>query len=213
MGYEYIDNNEEEPEELSVVREPVLEYQALDSGREYTYFDYLKFQFKERVELIRGKIFKMAPAPGTFHQRINTSLSGLFYPYFKSQPCKVFQAPFDVRLQVPGNKSPNTVVQPDLCVVCDTSKLDERGCNGSPDLVVEILSPGNSKHEMKTKFELYRDSGVKEYWIVQPEQLNVIIYQLKDGDYYGLKPFTDEDFIESPLFPDLELKVGDLFVG
>ncbi|WP_042006912.1 Uma2 family endonuclease, partial [Capnocytophaga canis] len=94
-------------------------------------------------------------------------------------------APFDVRLPKKEEKGDNihTVVQPDLCVICDESKLDERGCIGAPDLIIEILSPGNSKKEMKNKFELYQESGVEEYWIVNPTDENILVNVLEDGKY------------------------------
>src|SRR5690606_38432683 len=123
----------------------------------YTYADYLLWRIEERLELIKGKVFKMTPAPNLRHQQV----SGRFYVslqnLFQAGPCQVFYAPFDVRLYdrkkyVKADKDIYTVVQPDLCVICDESKLDERGCLGAPDLVIEILSPGNSRREMKQKF-------------------------------------------------------------
>ncbi|WP_042344549.1 Uma2 family endonuclease, partial [Capnocytophaga canis] len=136
----------------------------------YTYADYLLWKFEERVELLKGKIFKMSPAPSLKHQKISMNLSGLLWQFLRGKKCQLFSAPFDVRLPKKEEKGDNihTVVQPDLCIICDESKLDERGCIGAPDLIIEILSPGNSKKEMKNKFELYQESGVEEYWIVNP---------------------------------------------
>lgn len=194
--------------------EPITEYTKLDLNGTYTYWDYLKWHFKERVELIRGKVFKMTPpAPNRGHQDISRNLTGAFLKNFHQQKCKFYYAPFDVRLPVPNAEKDSTVVQPDLCVICDENKLDEHGCNGAPDLVIEILSPGNSKHEMATKFKLYEDSRVKEYWIADPQRKTMLLYTLRDGNFEGLQPFTEGQSIKSPLFPELKISVDDIFSG
>lgn len=194
------------------VEEPILEYSRLDPDGVYTYWDYLKWQFDERVELIRGKIFKMSPAPGSNHQGINMNLSRLVANVFWDKTCRVYHAPFDVRLPIPNDKKDTTVVQPDLCIICDLEKMaDKRGCNGAPDLVMEILSPGNSKHEVKTKFELYEESGVKEYWIIYPSERTIVIYKLDNGKFIGIQPFSEGMIIQSPLFPELKIDVDDIF--
>lgn len=103
-----------------------------------------------------------------------------------------------------------TVVQPDLCVICDSFKLDDQGCNGAPELVIEILSPGNSRREMKDKFDLYQEAGVQEYWLVQHQEEVVLVYSLnEEGQYIGLRPAVDT--IVSPLFPDLEIDLAEVF--
>ncbi len=122
--------------------------------------------------------------------------------------CKAYAAPFDVRL---NNSNQATVVQPDFCVICDFSKLDHKGCNGAPDLIIEILSPGNTENEMKIKYDLYEENGVKEYWIVDTELQYVLIHSLKDGKYSGLKPIVNSDLINSRQFPDLKFLVGEIF--
>ena len=110
------------------------------------------------------------------------------------------------------NNAVVTVVQPDLCVICDPEKLDDRGCIGAPDLVVEILSPGNSKTEMRDKFDLYEEAGVKEYWLVHPDERTVQIYQLNEsGKYIGLRPFVDDDSITTPIVPGLMVDLRDVF--
>src|SRR5712675_987740 len=153
---------DEEEGNYSKVEEP-------DPSLTYTYADYLQWKFEERLELIKGKIFKMSPAPAPFHQRVVSNLNGIFYNALKKKNCQIYPAPFDVRLPVKNKKKDNevtTVVQPDISIICDESKIDARGCCGAPDLVVEILSPGNSEKEVKLKFELYEEAGIKEYWIV-----------------------------------------------
>lgn len=140
----------------------------LDINKQYSYADYLLWQFQERVELIKGKLFKMPPAPSRRHQEVSKIIDWHFTSYFRGKSCKVYNAPFDVRLpkKTKTDQKVYTVVQPDLCIICDKSKLDKRGCIGAPDLVVEILSPGNTKKEMREKFEVYQESGVREYWLV-----------------------------------------------
>ncbi|ATA73741.1 restriction endonuclease [Capnocytophaga sp. H4358] len=178
----------------------------------YTYADYLLWKFEERVELLKGKIFRMSPAPSVKHQKISINLSGLLWQFFKGKKCQLFSAPFDVRLPKKNEKGDqiHTVVQPDLCVICDENKLDERGCIGAPDLIIEILSPGNSKKEMKNKFELYQESGVEEYWIVNPTDENILVNVLEDGKYRILKPVVDE-YITSVKFPELKIHTSDIF--
>lgn len=183
----------------------------LDLNGVYTYADYLLWKFEERVELFKGKISKMSPAPNVKHQKISRNLTGELYSLFKHKTCQLFSAPFDVRLpQNKGDEQIFTVVQPDLCIICDPEKLDERGCVGAPDLVIEILSPGNSKKEMKNKFELYEEAGVREYWVVHPTEENVLVYVLEKGEFKGTKPVVD-DFITSYIFPDLKVHTNDVF--
>ena len=126
-------------------------------------------------------------------------LTKAFLDVFSGQQCELYVAPFDVRFP-DENGNVRTVVQPDLCVICDPNKLDERGCLGAPDLVVEILSPGNSKREMKDKYELYQEYGVSEYWVVRPEERNIHIYVLENGRYIGIAPVVEDDVITSVRF-------------
>ena len=189
----------------------VKNFSDLDLTKQYTYSDYLLWQFSERVELIKGYILKMSPAPSRNHQMILYDITICMDSYFKDKKCSIFFAPFDVRLPVKSLKKDTTVVQPDLCIICDENKLDDKGCNGAPDLVVEILSPKNSKHDVDTKFNLYQESGVKEYWIVEPEARIVLVYTLQNDIYIGLKPFTEGEIIKSPLFPDMKIAVEAVF--
>jgi Uma2 family endonuclease len=187
----------------------------LDLEKTYSYADYLTWKFQERLELIRGKIFKMSPAPSTFHQKIASNLHGLLWYEYKNHTCKLFSAPFDVRLvdkkKSTADKEVFTVVQPDLCVFCDENKLDERGAIGAPDLVIEILSPGNSSKEMKYKYDLYQESGVLEYWIVNPADKTLFIYALENDIFIGKHPLIEEDIIQSPLFPQLDFVLEEIF--
>lgn len=187
----------------------------LDLKGNYTYADYLLWNFKERVELIKGKIFKMSPAPSRSHQEISWVLARKLDRVFHKTSCKMYTAPFDVRLinykESTQDNQIITVVQPDLCVVCDSNKLDEKGCIGSPDLIIEILSPGNSNREMTIKFDLYEENGVKEYWIVNQSEKTILVYVLKDDKFIGLKPIVESGKLESPTFPDLKFPIKSIF--
>ena len=187
----------------------------LDMDKSYTYADYLLWNLKERVELFKGKIFKMSPAPSRRHQEVSRNLNRYLDRFFEFIPCNLYYAPFDVRLKnIEKSTEDNhvlTVVQPDLCVVCDLSKLDDRGCMGAPDLIIEILSPGNSKKEMGIKFNLYEENKVKEYWIVEPAENCIYVYTLQNNKYIGLKPCIEGELITSPLFPDLKFEIEKVF--
>lgn len=184
----------------------------LDPKGTYTYADYLLWQFEERVELLRGKIRQMA-APSRKHQLVSRKIQHFLSVALWKSPCELYAAPFDVRLtKIRNDKAVKTVVQPDLCVICDRSKLDERGCNGAPDLIVEILSPGNSRTEMKDKFELYQEAGVLEYWIANPAEKMIQIFRLDDqGQYIGRPAAFEGDLLTTPLVPNLEVNVTEVF--
>lgn len=189
------------------VEEPFVKY-----GR-YTYADYLTWQLDEMVELIKGKVFKQAAAPRVNHQRISMKISSGLFSFLKNKKCEVFSAPFDVRLPVMSKKNEDitTVVQPDICVICDPKKLDDLGCLGAPDLIIEILSPGNNKKEIQNKFEVYEESGVKEYWLIHPNECTLIIYTLIKGKYQGSRLFTFGDKVTSQVLSGFELDLDDVF--
>ncbi len=194
----------------------ITDFQQLDLSKTYTYADYLTWQFAERVELIRGKIFKMSPAPNVRHQRISRIISLNIGAYLSEKPCEMFTAPFDVRLPLPPKKIKgdriDTVVQPDIVVICDPAKLDERGCVGAPDIVVEILSPGNTRREMKDKLELYQNAGVPEYWVVDPEHEFIIVYTPNAaGQYIGSVPYTEGMALQTPILPGFALDINTVF--
>ncbi|MDD2156611.1 Uma2 family endonuclease [Glaesserella parasuis] len=182
----------------------------LDLNGSYSYGDYLKWKFQERVEIIKGKIMVMSPVPNRLHQRISMKLTKAFLDVFVNHQCELYVAPFDVRFPDSNGKI-KTVVQPDLCVICDSNKLDEKGCIGAPDLIVEILSPGNSKREMKDKYELYQEQGVSEYWIVRPEEQHIQIYVLENGRYIGVQPVVEGDVVTSIKFPALSFDTSGLY--
>jgi Uma2 family endonuclease len=186
----------------------------LDPNKTYTYADYLTWKFEEYVELIKGKVLRMA-APNRFHQNISLSLSRIIGNFLLKKDCKVYAAPFDVRLphfSKKKNKDIITVIQPDICVICDKNKLDVQGCIGAPDLIIEILSPGNSKKEMRDKFQVYEEAGVREYWIIHPVEKMLQRFVLNEqGKYIGLQPLVEDDIATTEVLQGLEINLMDIF--
>jgi len=190
-----------------------MQLSDLDVTKTYTYADYLKWVFDERIELIKGKIFKMSPAPGSIHQRLSQRISLKLGNYMVGKSCEVFTAPFDVRLTKRLNDSNDiiTVVQPDICVICNPAKIDERGCLGAPDIVVEILSPGNNKKELQNKYEVYEENGVLEYWIIHPSEKTFLRYSLIGNSYQASRLLTTGDEVRTPVLPGFVLNLDELF--
>lgn len=195
----------------------ITSIQQLDLNKKYTYSDYLLWQFSERVELLKGRLSKLA-APNVNHQRISGNLYLKMGNFLIDKKCDLFAAPFDVRLPLPSHKITadkiDTVIQPDLCVICDESKLDTQGCVGAPDLIVEILSPGNSKREMKDKFELYEAAEVLEYWVVDPERRTVFVHLLQSETkkFTTQLPYlTDEDVLVCKTLKGLSIRLNEIF--
>jgi len=188
----------------------------LDLTKRYTFADYLTWLDDSRRELIDGFVRLLFPAPSKSHQRIEVNIVTVINTFLKRKKCQVFVSPFDVRLLKNGEINSNqidTVVQPDICVICDLSKLDEKGCLGAPDMIVEIVSPSNSKHDVKTKFELYQRHGVREYWIVFPNDKAVNVFLLDDAGKYQLVGMYAEDAkVPVNIFNgDLEIDLTEIF--
>jgi len=176
--------------------------------KRYSYADYRNWPNDERFELIDGVIYNMN-APLRVHQKICTELSRQFANFFLDKTCEVYAAPFDVRLPKHAKDEDEIfdVVQPDLSVICDPEKLDDKGCLGAPDLIVEVLSPSTSSKDHIKKRALYERSGVREYWLVSPEERIVWVYELVKGQYQKPEIYNDQDKIASALFPDLIIEV------
>ena len=187
-----------------------------NQDQRYTYSDYLLWtDDRERWELINGVPFDMSPAPCRKHQEISGLLFRSIGNYLEGKDCSVYTAPFDVRL--PGgfkaDEDIETVVQPDISVFCDESKLDDRGGNGAPDLVIEILSPSTAGKDLKEKFFLYERSGVREYWVVDPGNETLTVFLLdKKGQFARGRVYAGEDLLKVGIFDDLEIKMDELFV-
>jgi Uma2 family endonuclease len=193
----------------------ITDISQLDISKTYSYVDYYTWGFDDRIKLFHGQIFEIGPSPGTRHQQISGNLVLYLGNILKRESHQLFMAPFDVRFIRTGNSIKDedvyTVVQPDLCVVCDKNKLDTRGAIGAPDLMIAILSPGNSKKELFYKYELYQEAGVLEHWIVNPSDKILLIYVLKDGIFVGQPPLIEESKIKSPLFPKLDFTLSEIF--
>ncbi|NVO84648.1 Uma2 family endonuclease [Hymenobacter terrestris] len=194
----------------------ITDISQLDLTKTYTYADYLTWRLDEFVELIRGKVRQMSPAPRVRHQSVSFRLSTLIGGLLRGGACQGFAAPFDVRLlkSTPdGDARISTVVQPDLCVICDGAKLDEFGCVGAPDWIIEILSPGNVAHDSKTKFDLYEENGVREYWMVDPGLKNVMVYVLENDQYQLQGEFYQPGPIPVATLPGTTLEWAEVFEG
>jgi len=177
---------------------------------EYTYEDYLSWDTDERYEIIDGWAYLMA-APNEEHHDISMALSRKIADFLDGKPCKLFAAPFDVRLfpHATTHKEKGHV-QPDLFVVCDKNKRDGKRINGAPDLVIEILSPSNESHDRYKKLNLYIKSGVKEYWIVDPKNKVIQVYAMKEHGH-DLYAYEINNTLPSTTFPGLEIPLADIF--
>jgi len=181
----------------------------------FTYADYLTWDDNQRWELIDGEAFCMSPGPSRLHQKWLGELYRQIANYLEERPCEVYLAPFDVRLQdLPGvsDEGTLTVVQPDIMVVCDLDKLDDRGIKGAPDLVVEIISPSTAKRDITVKHQLYQRYGVKEYWLLYPNDRTLLVYKLsEEGRYSQPMVFGEGDIVPVPLLGDLFIDMGKVF--
>ena len=179
--------------------------------RPFTYTDYREWELDEgeRFELIYGEAFAMS-APNTRHQEILIEISAQFHNFLRGKPCRVYPAPFDVRLFYKGNDNDDTVVQPDISIICDQSKRGTEGCRGAPDMVIEILSPSNTAIEMERKLKLYQHAGVREYWIVDPENNGVTVYRFQEGAILTFT-FGKDGIIPVGIFPDLSITLEQVF--
>jgi len=195
---------------------PITDISQLDLKKQYTYADYLTWQFEDRLELIKGWIFKMSPAPKRKHQRVEAKIFSKLYNHLEDCVCQVYTSPFDVRLK--KNKGSDdevdTIVQPDISVFCDLSKLDDRGAIDAPDLVVEITSESTMKRDYNDKFNLYEANGVQEYWIVNPDSQSIEIFKSVNGTFESIGVFNEFDGfteVSSVLFPDLTVNLMEVF--
>jgi len=186
----------------SLVKEAKPEY-----DKRYTYADYVTWDDDTRWELIDGIPYMMS-APNRQHQELSRNLCMQLATFLKGKTCKVYYAPFDVRLN--ADSKDDTVVQPDLLVVCDHSKLDKAGCVGAPDMVVEILSPSTSRYDRTLKFKTYLKSGVREYWVIDPDSKTLAVHLQKD-DAYVTHPYTDEDTVPVHVLDGCIINLSEVF--
>lgn len=186
---------------------------AKKSDRIYTYGDYAGWPDSERWELINGVAFNMSPAPNKAHQRVVLNLATALNLFLKGKTCEVFIAPFDVRLPDADETDEfiRNSIQPDIFVVCDQSKLDDKGLRGAPDLVAEVLSPATARKDQVEKKTLYETHGVREYWIIHPTDHLVYVHHLKKGSY-GIPLILDQrDTLDSVVLEGFKLPLGEVF--
>jgi Uma2 family endonuclease len=195
---------------------------ALKSDYKYTYGDYCSWPDEERWEIIEGEPVAMSPAPNRYHQRILWNLSGIMHRAEDTgllKGCEVYPAPFDVRLPDSDEADDliTTVVQPDISIICDNRKLDDKGCRGAPDLIMEILSPSTASRDMILKKDLYQKHGVKEYWIVHPLEKIVIVYKLINLESSSERLFdkgsvyTEKDEVALSVPEGIVIRLSEIF--
>lgn len=179
----------------------------------YTFADVLTWGEDERIEIINGEAYMMAP-PSTTHQRIAAALTAQLYNYLRGKRCEVFPAPFGVRLFEQDGDRPedvDTMVEPDISVVCDSSKLDQHGCKGAPDLIIEILSPSTRRHDLLVKMNLYQRAGVREYWVVDPNNQDVQAFVLENGRYSVREFGTIGDKMKVNVLENCVIDLSEIF--
>lgn len=194
---------------------PITDISQLDLGQSYSYADYLNWRFTEYVELIKGKILRKMSAPTLEHQQIATNLTIEIGRCLRRKPCRIYAAPFDVRLLRStgnGDAQIKTVAQPDLSVICDLGKIDKRGCLGAPDWILEIMSPSSLVLDTRTKFDLYAENGVREYWIVFPGEQAITAYTFTaDGQYEPTGTYAEPGPMPSSCLPELAIEWAGIF--
>jgi Uma2 family endonuclease len=173
----------------------------------YTYKEYIKWPDKPRYELIDGVPYMMAGASNT-HQEIVLAIGSQFRAFLKGKQCRAFIAPYDVRLN--ENNFDDTVVQPDVFVVCDRNKITRTYLNGAPDLAVEVLSPKSGKHDRIVKYKRYQRAGIREYWVVDPSDKSVHVYILNEGKYISFV-YEENEKIPVHVLPGCEIDLADVF--
>lgn len=180
----------------------------------YTYADILSWDEGVLAEIINGEVFLMAGATPR-HQEISGELFAQLHNFLEGKRCKVYHPPIDVRLFEQDGDDPedvDTVVQPDIMIVCDRSKIDHRGCKGAPDLIIEILSPSNHRHDQFVKLNLYQRAGVREYWIADPVNKSIQVFLLEDGRY-SIKDFgTDKDILRVNVLEGCFIDLAKVFI-
>jgi Uma2 family endonuclease len=180
-----------------------------DTKEYYTYTDYLGWDSEDRYELIDGVPYMMAPAPSPAHQRVSMALTLVIGNFLKGKSCEVFAAPFDVRLN--ADDADDTVVQPDILIICDKSKIDNKGCKGAPDMVVEIVSKSSGKYDHGLKLQKYIEAGVRECWIVDPDDRIVQVYNMQDDHSANMLAYTPKESVPVRTLKGLDIDLKEIF--
>ena len=194
----------------------VTHISQLDINKRYSYADYLTWFFDERIELIKGWIYKIGASPNRKHHQVSGNITMILWDFISKKNYHLYKAPFDVRLKKnKGSDSEvDTVVQPDISVFCDLSKLDDFGAIDAPDLVVEITSDSTMKKDYNEKFNIYEENGVQEYWIVNPDSHSMEIFTKLDEKFESIGVFNIHDGateVNSIMFPELNVNLIEIF--
>lgn len=188
-------------------------FMSMSQDKLYTLADILEWDEGERAEVIDGSLYMMA-TPSRIHQKISGELFGQLREYLRGKQCEVYAAPFAVRLFEGAEDSPEnvyTMVEPDISVICSPEKLDDMGCKGAPDLIIEILSPSTRRHDRLTKFNLYQRAGVREYWIVDPSDRSVQSFLLENNAYIARDFAVNDDKITVNVLQDCVIDLAPVF--
>jgi Uma2 family endonuclease len=184
-----------------------------ENKKSFTYSDYLKWPDTERWEIIDGEPYSISPAPSRLHQEIVGEIFLQVGSYLRGKSCRAYVAPFDVVLideNVTREGSKN-IVQPDITIVCDKEKLDDKGCNGSPDMIIEVVSPSTASLDYVKKLNLYEKYLIKEYWIVNPKNNNIFVYKLdENGQYSEVKVYNIKDKVQVWIFKELLIDLSNI---
>ena len=186
-----------------------MRFDKCNENQRYTYADYLTWECRERYEIFNGEAIMMA-SPSVAHQALQVGLISKFDNWLQGKTCKVFGSPLDVRLFPKNDNSDNTVVQPDVLVVCDQNKLGKKSVDGPPDLIIEIVSPSNINSELMRKFHYCLKAGVREYWVIDPE-LKTVSVHVYNGGHYISTSFEDNDRIPVTILPGSEISLEELW--
>lgn len=179
----------------------------------YTFANYLAWDGEGRIEIMDGQLVMMSP-PSRVHQRISMEISRQLANYLEGKKCEVYAAPFAVRLFEGAQDKPEdvqTVFEPDIAVICDLDKLDDKGCKGAPDMVAEILSPSSMRHDWLFKMHRYEQAGVKEYWIISPKEQTVQVFTLKDGRYRIQASYIAQDIAKVNVLQGCFIELSRVF--
>lgn len=180
-----------------------------ESNKRYRYRDYEHWE--GRWELIHGVPYNMSPAPTTKHQQIVGEIHFALRSFLGTDNCQVFVAPFDIRLsETDDYDNPDTVIQPDISVICHQNQLDKKGGKGAPDLVIEVLSPSTALKDRNQKFKLYEQFGVQEYWIVDPIHLTIEVYGQVENQFNKKEVFGHNDILRSFYFENLSIDLSSI---
>lgn len=183
-------------------------------SQKYTYIDYVTWPEDKPMELIDGVPYAMTPAPSRIHQKIIVELIRQISTYLHGKSCEVYVAPFDVRLTelYESDEVINNVVQPDITIICDKAKLDDKGCKGNPDLIMEIVSPSSVTMDYIKKLYLYEKYSVREYWIIHPIDKIIMVYKLiEKGKYARPEVYQIDEMVELGIFDDLTVSLAGIF--